>query len=108
MLSNTQANQKQQSSLPFQIMKLSIFRESFFSEESRPSINTLRKWCQTGVFNTKTLGDMLYIVLDHKVFGVDGEEEPKTQEQQYQEHDTATLASLSILRKQMASQDCPQ
>lgn len=51
---------------------------------------------------------MLYIVLDHKVFGVDGEEEPKTQEQQYQEHDTATLASLSILRKQMASQDCPQ
>lgn len=51
----------------FQLMKISQFRREFFVEGSRPSINTLKKWCVEGSLDCKRLGDMTYIVLNEKV-----------------------------------------
>lgn len=104
MLSKNKVEENQQFSFS-KLTKMTKFRESFFTEDSRPSLNTLKKWCSEGVFNTKRLGDTTYIVLDDKVKEVFGSQEEE-QEQQYQKEDTATLSSLSKLHKQMASLTC--
>lgn len=61
----------------FQLMKISQFRREFFVEGSRPSINTLKKWCREGILDAKRLGDMYYVILNDKVMPKDcAEEQP--------------------------------
>lgn len=44
-----------------QLMTVQRFREQYFEAESRPSLNTLRKWIDEGEIRGKRIGNRYYI-----------------------------------------------
>ncbi|MGH1430679.1 MAG: hypothetical protein ACRBB4_06135 [Neptuniibacter sp.] len=49
------------------LMRISQFRETFFTEGSAPTAKTIKKLILTGELTGKTLGKTQYVVIDEKV-----------------------------------------
>jgi len=46
------------------LMKISEFRVKTFTEQSRPTINTIKKWVDNGVISGKIFDGMYFVDID--------------------------------------------
>lgn len=49
------------------LMLVSEYRETYFTEGSRPSVNTIKRWIREGELPGKRMGSLYYVLIDQEV-----------------------------------------